>query len=374
MGSSHAAITYAGTNYVYQCLDNKCDMALAFAGSDDIGDWVKNAQATRRVADTVYSGCRVTGVTGYGPHRGYSWFTSIENCTAAGCSDCGDVRLSSGNTYHQGFYEYVQMLAPCVNHYRHILKSNSIEVAYITGHSLGGASATIYAQEYGLPVKGVATYGAPKTNWEVGGAEDVVGWRFMHMNDPVTSDLCFLPNILVQSNKDLCNGFACDDPRYGLSACVMGGLQHVIRSAYVMFDRVTKHEIQTNVQEKREKCQKKWWKFWCWFEYIWVQVFEILWNVKRCTSPVFNKRQTLLKSIPTELGQQAYRTGNLTVTALDTNTDDKIRKWSDIAYRFGANHGSEGKGRSMALWGALRKYELGMPWFWGSNHAMFRLA
>jgi hypothetical protein len=193
-------------------------MALAFAGSDDMGDWIQNAQA--------YPG---------GP----------------------------GNKYHKGFYEYQDTLAQCVNGFRNKLKNSwGIELDYITGHSLGGAAATIYAQEHGLPHAGVATYGAPKTNYDEW--IDVKGWRFMHENDPVTSNLCFL-------------------------GCIMAPLKHVIERAFEYTDKLIIYNVAESkrVQDKRKKCQKKWWKFWCWFEYVWVTVTELVQKSRfdKCISP-----------------------------------------------------------------------------------------
>lgn len=185
-------------------------MFLAFAGSDDVMDWIHNLNA-------------IPG----GP----------------------------GGKYHRGFYNYQNDLQPCVNKYRNLLKSWGIKTDYIVGHSLGGASATVYAQEHGQPVKGVATYGAPKTNQAWGGGS-VGGWRFQHTDDPVPSSMCFLK-------------------------CALGTHRHVLTNGYEVFDKLVcdNHKVKKSRKDRRKKCQKKWWKFWCWFEWVWVTFYE--W-VKSC--------------------------------------------------------------------------------------------
>ena len=184
-------------------------MALAFAGSDDIGDWIQNAKAWP------------------GGPRG---------------------------RYHAGFYEYQKQLSGCVNYYRNKLERWGIQLDYITGHSLGGAAATIYAQEHGMPLAGVATYGAPKTNYHYA---DIAGWRFTHKDDPVTSKLCFL-------------------------GCIMSPVHHVIHRPYEYYDELQCWDERASRREKkaRKKCKKKWWKFWCWLEYIWTVVYEFVRSCK----------------------------------------------------------------------------------------------
>ena len=190
-------------------------MALAFAGSDDIGDWLKNA----------------------------------------------DKEKDSSGKYHKGFKTYVDMLSPCVETYRALLRVWGIEIDYIVGHSLGGAAATIYAQEFGNGLSGVATYGAPKTNFKKG--TPLKGWRFYHDNDPVTSNLCFL-------------------------GCPLKKLHHVTTRAIKYYDVIKTIDVKESkkVKSKAKKCKKKWWKFWCWFELIWTVVYEWVSNIRtdKCIS------------------------------------------------------------------------------------------
>merc|ERR1719265_426063 len=95
-----------------------------------------------------------------------------------------------GGKYHRGVYNYQEMLRECVTKHRNQLRRWGIELDYIVGHSLGGAAATIYAQEHGNGLKGVVTWGAPKSN-QLNGHTTVAGWRFTHWEDPVTSNMCF---------------------------------------------------------------------------------------------------------------------------------------------------------------------------------------
>ena len=102
-----------------------CNIVLAFAGSDDITDWLQNTQA---------------------------WPSEVSTRT--------------GKEYHSGFKEYTDSLFGCVEFYREELQQKKHTLDYIVGHSLGGAAATIYAQESALgnARHGVVTFGAPKTN------------------------------------------------------------------------------------------------------------------------------------------------------------------------------------------------------------------
>merc|ERR1711988_482511 len=81
------------------------------------------------------------------------------------------------------------------------------------------------------------------------------GWRFWHWSDPVTSNVCL-------------------DIFWG--NCVMKSLKHVTTRAYEFQDKTTSRNVQSSnrVQQQQKKCKKKWWKFWCWFEWIWVTAYE----------------------------------------------------------------------------------------------------
>jgi len=197
----------ARAQFFYKCDHRGCNMNLAFAGSDDWKDWVFNNA-------NLFPG---------GP----------------------------GGKYHAGFYNYQNWLSGCVNNYRNQLRGWGIQLDYITGHSLGGGAATVYAQEHGNGLKGTVTYGAPKTNQVIAGGSRVTGWRFMHADDPVTSSACFL-------------------------GCAMRLHQHVVSSATEYYDKLEcwNERASRRVQSKVKKCQKKWWKFWCWFEVAWTTVYE----------------------------------------------------------------------------------------------------
>ncbi|KAL1521734.1 hypothetical protein AB1Y20_021389 [Prymnesium parvum] len=192
----------ANAQFHYTCDARGCNMNLGFAGSDDISDWLQNAQ-----------------IWGGGP----------------------------GN-HHSGFYNYQNDLKTCVNYHRNLLKSWGIPLEYIVGHSLGGAAATIYSELHGQADRGVVTFGAPKTNLN---SASLRGWRFIHRDDPVPSNMCFL-------------------------GCPLIGHKHVVSRVYEYYDELTcwDERVERREQEKRNQCSSTWWKFWCWFEYVWVTVTE----------------------------------------------------------------------------------------------------
>ncbi|GMI19077.1 hypothetical protein TeGR_g8934 [Tetraparma gracilis] len=196
----------ARAQFFYKCDHRGCNMNLGFAGSDDAKDWLQNVQA---------------------------W---------PGGSDWD---------YHNGFHSYYTMLEPCVTRYRYMLEGWGIKLDYIVGHSLGGAAATVYAQERGNGLKGVVTFGAPKTNQPWNGGTKLQGWRFVHADDPVPSNLCAV-------------------------GCVMGPLHHVVSNTYQVYDQLEcwNEQVARSEKQKRQSCSRSWWKFWCWFEWIWTTVYS----------------------------------------------------------------------------------------------------
>merc|ERR1719155_234690 len=170
-----------------------------------------------------------------------------------------------GNTVavHRGFFEYMEVLAPRVNEYRNWLESEcGIEIDFITGHSLGGAAATLYADVYGEPLGtngdhylGVVTFGAPATHnteWFRRRLEDydsadldcdtddndcigciatkhrdiqVEGIRFVNADDWVPSGLSGYEHIISHYENSECSepdGATCD----GIEAC------HILTPGY----------------------------------------------------------------------------------------------------------------------------------------------
>lgn len=191
--------------FFYGCDYRGCNMILGFAGSDDVKDWMQNAQ--------IWPG---------GPF----------------------------NKYHSGFYDYQNGLSGCIKRNKDLLLSWGISLDYIVGHSLGGAAAVVYAQEHGNANKGVVTFGAPKTNirtfngWWGWTAHypDVKGWRFMHSDDPVTSNMCF-------------------------AGCIMYPHSHVVSSVFEYQDKWVK--IKSTEKTRKKSCGSSWWRrLWCWFEDI----------------------------------------------------------------------------------------------------------
>ena len=164
---------------------------------------------------------------------------------------------------HRGFFEYMEVLAPRVNEYRNWLESEcGIEIDFITGHSLGGAAATLYADVYGEPLGtngdhylGVVTFGAPATHnteWFRRRLEDydtadldcdtddndcigciatkhrdiqVEGIRFVNADDWVPSGLSGYEHIISHYENSECSepdGATCD----GIEAC------HILTPGY----------------------------------------------------------------------------------------------------------------------------------------------
>jgi pimeloyl-ACP methyl ester carboxylesterase len=195
----------ARAQFFYKCDNRGCNMNLGFAGSDDTKDWLQNFQF-------------LPG----GP----------------------------GGKYHSGFYNYYTQLEPCITNYRNMLSDWGIQIDYIVGHSLGGAVATIYAQEKENGLKGVVTWGAPKSN-NIWASSAITGWRFVHYDDPVPSNFCFL-------------------------GCPLISHQHVLSNAFQYYDELScwNEQAARREQQQRNKCSRSWWKFWCWFEWVWVTVYE----------------------------------------------------------------------------------------------------
>ena len=131
-----------------------------------------------------------------------------------------------------------------------MLSDWGIQIDYIVGHSLGGAAATIYAQEKENGLKGVVTWGAPKSN-NIWASSAITGWRFVHYDDPVPSNFCFL-------------------------GCPLISHQHVLSNAFQYYDELScwNEQAARREQQQRNKCSRSWWKFWCWFEWVWVTVYE----------------------------------------------------------------------------------------------------
>jgi len=94
---------------------------------------------------------------------------------------------------HGGFAEYLTYIEDCVNGHVMALKALGIPLSYVTGHSLGGASATIYSlylkrntQLSGqFPLHGTYTYGAPGSRYPEDVYCEVLGHRYMHLDDMV---------------------------------------------------------------------------------------------------------------------------------------------------------------------------------------------
>ena len=114
-----------------------------------------------------------------------------------------DLKIWGHHNYHGGFYDYVMATKGCVDSRIRLLNGWGYTINYITGHSLGGAAATVYQQLAASSVPNIAnakvvTYGAPKTskNW---GCKSR-GTRIYNQNDPVASNVM---GILSDFNHDV---------------------------------------------------------------------------------------------------------------------------------------------------------------------------
>jgi len=96
--------------------------------------------------------------------------------------------ISGGRTVHNGFWEYQNKIQGCLNHWKNTLLSSwGIGIDYVVGHSLGGASATVYCQVHGCGSRGLVTFGAPKTR--VSSSCTFSGKRIFHKEDAISSKL-----------------------------------------------------------------------------------------------------------------------------------------------------------------------------------------
>ena len=97
-----------------------------------------------------------------------------------------DHRTVNGMTVHEGFYEYQDKIAGCINNYRNMLSGWGIDMDYIAGHSLGGAASTVFSKVHGRGTAKLYTFGAPKTRVDNSCSED--GVRYAHQSDAVASN------------------------------------------------------------------------------------------------------------------------------------------------------------------------------------------
>jgi len=107
----------------------------------------------------------------------------IFNCIFGSC-DWGD-DLNNGNIdgYHAGFYNYAQRINGGTSSACRGIKTTDYD--FVTGHSLGGAAATVWKSRGFNPGAKLVTFGAPMTSKSRG---NVAGERFYHDNDPITGN------------------------------------------------------------------------------------------------------------------------------------------------------------------------------------------
>ena len=208
------------------------------------------------------------------------WSGYLLSLNFAGTDDGGDVLADldyfktqspkTGNWYHSGFYKYQDKLSTCINNMRTALRNHGIELDFITGHSLGGAGATIYAQEHGNALKGVATWGAPKTNIRNSGNQ-ITGWRFFHEDDLVSGNFAAFTGILYI----FCPWCAA---LFSAMNAVQGGCwgghplscyDHKLTNAYEYYDKLVCNHNEAKKAARRKvgynRC--RWWQWGCHISY-----------------------------------------------------------------------------------------------------------
>jgi len=118
-----------------------------------------------------------------------------------GVNDFGDwldnLDIRKEGVFHKGFHRYQNNIASCVNS-----KAPSGGWDYCVGHSLGGASVTVYARVHGKCKKTV-TFGAPKSIANGNRNCNAKGTRYYHRGDPITSDGTFLIRVLSGFQHDV---------------------------------------------------------------------------------------------------------------------------------------------------------------------------
>lgn len=126
-----------------------------------------------------------------------------------GLTDFGDwannlnlaVAQTAKGKIHQGFVDYQAKISACIQSKRNLMASQGIDLDYVTGHSLGGAAATVWSQLNNNPSRlGVYSFGAPVTRND--GSCSVPGKRFAHESDAIASNVM---GIFGSFNHDINN-------------------------------------------------------------------------------------------------------------------------------------------------------------------------
>jgi hypothetical protein len=121
-----------------------------------------------------------------------------------GLSDFGDwidnlnigTKSTSSGNHHEGFFNYQNKISGCNSIY-------SGTYDYVVGHSLGGASATVFCKVNPSRCGKLVTFGAPKSRKNGDRACSASGTRYFHENDPITSDGTHLIRVLGGFQHDV---------------------------------------------------------------------------------------------------------------------------------------------------------------------------
>eukprot|EP00620_Florenciella_sp_RCC1587_P006691 CAMPEP_0182603192 /NCGR_PEP_ID=MMETSP1324-20130603/92370_1 /TAXON_ID=236786 /ORGANISM="Florenciella sp., Strain RCC1587" /LENGTH=956 /DNA_ID=CAMNT_0024821119 /DNA_START=44 /DNA_END=2914 /DNA_ORIENTATION=- len=128
-----------------------------------------------------------------------------------------DHKSVNGMTVHEGFYEYQEKIASCINNYRNLLSGWGIDMDYIAGHSLGGAASTVFSKVHGRGTAQLYTFGAPKTR--VGASCTESGVRYAHESDSVASNAM---GVMNSFSHDISGSIQMYSESYCSSNCWVG--------------------------------------------------------------------------------------------------------------------------------------------------------